>query len=139
MGPNRDATNIIYAAGGMLILSGLVQLENSHRALGVACLVMGPVLIIQPCSIENANAHTRRRCLGSRKRSERMARFNPFLPLALLAVPTEARTGGLRPLQATARAVIVIANSGRCRRSFRRLRSRCAAPWRNAVAAYRLP
>lgn len=47
MGPNRDATNIIYAAGALLILNGLMQLAKGNTALGVASVILGPLLIIQ--------------------------------------------------------------------------------------------
>ena len=47
MSPNRDATNIAYTAGALLILNGLRLLANGHTALGVASVVVGSVLIVQ--------------------------------------------------------------------------------------------
>jgi 4-amino-4-deoxy-L-arabinose transferase-like glycosyltransferase len=47
MVPQRDATGTIYAAGGLLTLVGLMQLAKGNTALGIAALVVGPLLIVQ--------------------------------------------------------------------------------------------
>jgi hypothetical protein len=47
MAPKRDATNTIYAAGALLAVNGLMQLAKGNTTLGIASLILGPVLIIQ--------------------------------------------------------------------------------------------
>lgn len=47
MGPQRDATNIIYTAGALLILNAFVQWEIDNAAIGLVCAVIGATLIVQ--------------------------------------------------------------------------------------------
>jgi len=47
MGQQRDATNIIYTAGALLILNGYVQWEIDNPAMGVVGAVIGAALIVQ--------------------------------------------------------------------------------------------
>lgn len=47
MPPRTNATNIIYAAGGLLILNGPMQFMIGHTLLAVASPILGMILIIQ--------------------------------------------------------------------------------------------
>ena len=47
MGPQRDATNIIYTAGAILMVAGYVQVEIDNVAMGVVLMGLGPLLILQ--------------------------------------------------------------------------------------------
>lgn len=47
MGPQRDATNIIYTAGALLIVNAYVQWEIDNAAMGIVGAVIGATLIVQ--------------------------------------------------------------------------------------------
>lgn len=46
VGPQRDATNIIYAAGAMLVLAGYVAVRDENVVMGVVLMGLGPLIIL---------------------------------------------------------------------------------------------
>lgn len=47
MVPQRDASSIAHVAGALVTMTGLQQLTMGNTGVGIAALILGPVIIVQ--------------------------------------------------------------------------------------------